>query len=118
MTTFEATLCNRCGGSGKVPFAHKAGVCLACDGRGSVLTREGFRARQYALALPKSWPSVKRVLVALEFQRKLVLARDFGELVSPPYETASPPGGAAKEEAPKKARKRRKAEAVPAEATA
>jgi hypothetical protein len=114
MTTFESTLCTRCDGTGKVPFAHKDGICLACDGRGSVLTREGFRARQYALALPKSWPAVKRVLVALEFQRKLVMARDFGGLVSPPYETVSPPGGAGKEEVP--AKKARKAEA-PAEAT-
>lgn len=42
--TFDRETCDRCGGTGRMPFAAYGGVCLKCHGKGSSLTRRGRAA--------------------------------------------------------------------------
>jgi hypothetical protein len=44
--SFEAVICTRCGGSGKIPrFGHVLhGTCFKCNGNGQMLTRAGRAA--------------------------------------------------------------------------
>jgi len=48
MTTirFETTTCDRCGGTGYMPYAAYGGVCFKCNKAGKVLTRKGLAARK------------------------------------------------------------------------
>lgn len=42
---WERVTCDRCGGTGTMPFSAWGGVCLKCMGPGTVLTRAGKAAR-------------------------------------------------------------------------
>jgi DnaJ-class molecular chaperone len=42
---FETTTCDRCGGSGYMPYAAYGGVCFKCNKAGVVYTRAGRAVR-------------------------------------------------------------------------
>lgn len=48
---FESVRCTRCGGSGRMPFSVRGGICFKCDGPGFVLTKRGRAAQAYLDAL-------------------------------------------------------------------
>ena len=64
--TFETTTCDRCGGSGYMPFAAYGGVCFKCNKAGKVFTRKGAAARKAFVearnaACPKLLPGELKV---------------------------------------------------------
>jgi DnaJ-class molecular chaperone len=42
---YETVTCDRCGGSGRMPYAAYNGVCFKCHGIGGVYTRPGKKAK-------------------------------------------------------------------------
>jgi hypothetical protein len=50
--TFERQPCGRCGGCGEYSYCQRFGTeCFGCHGKGTVLTRRGRAANDYAIAL-------------------------------------------------------------------
>lgn len=56
--TFETTTCDRCGGTGTMPYTAYNGVCLKCNRRGTVYTPKGRAAAKKAAAWKDAHASI------------------------------------------------------------